>query len=155
MKKQGAYVLYLDVDRPLTLHVGSLNTIFLTPGRYAYIGSARAGIDGRVRRHKRLAEKGTGKLHWHIDYLLVHPQIQLVGETDLAGSRECDVSRHIASRKGTTIPVPGFGSSDCHDKCRSHLYRLKDKKGNAHISYPNSRIRADAQRQNCDPQGDE
>jgi Uri superfamily endonuclease len=128
MKKQGAYVLYLDVKQPLTLCVGSLKSIFLPSGRYAYIGSARTGIAGRIRRHKRLAEKRGGKLHWHIDYLLVHPQILLVGETILAGGSECAISHQIAARKGTTAPVPGFGSTDCHHKCRAHLYRLKTEK---------------------------
>jgi len=124
MKKQGAYVLYLDVKQPLTLCVGSLKSIFLPMGRYAYIGSARSGIAGRIRRHKRLAEKKTGKRHWHIDYLLVHPQIQLVGETAVVGGSECDISLQIASRKGVTTPVPKFGSTDCRHKCIAHLYRL-------------------------------
>jgi Uri superfamily endonuclease len=128
MKKQGAYVLYLDVKQPLTLCVGSLKSIFLPSGRYVYIGSARAGIAGRIRRHKRLAEEKAGKLHWHIDYLLVHPQIQLVGETVLVGGSECAISHRIASRKGTTTPVPRFGSTDCHHKCKAHFYRLDTEK---------------------------
>lgn len=128
MKKQGAYILYLNVKQPLTLCVGSLKTIFLPPGRYAYIGSARAGIESRIRRHKSLAEKKAGKCHWHIDYLLVHPQIQLVGETAIAEGSECEISHQIASRKGTTIPVPKFGSTDCQQKCKAHLYHLKTMK---------------------------
>ena len=124
MNKQGAYVLYLDVKRPLKLTVGSLKSIFLPPGRYAYIGSARAGIAARILRHKRLAEEKTGKIHWHIDYLLAHPQIQWAGETALAGENECDVSQRFASRKGVTAPVPKFGSTDCRRRCEAHLYRL-------------------------------
>lgn len=127
MKKQGAYVLYIDVKKPLTLCVGSLKTIHLPSGCYAYVGSARAGIEGRICRHKRLAEKKNGKCHWHIDYLLVHPQIQVIGETALAGASECEISHQIATRKGTTVPAPKFGSTDCHQKCRSHLYRLNTK----------------------------
>lgn len=125
MKKQGAYILYLDVKRPLTLYVGSLKTIFLPQGRYAYIGSARAGVEGRIRRHKRLAEKKAGPRHWHIDYLLAHPQVQLASEAAITGGSECDISHQIASRKGTAIPVPKFGSTDCRKKCRAHLYHLK------------------------------
>jgi len=128
MKKRGAYVLYLDVEEPLTLCVGSLKTIFLPSGRYAYVGSARAGIEGRIRRHKRLAEKKSSRRHWHIDYLLVHPNIQWVGGTALEGANECDLSHQIASRKGVTIPVPKFGSTDCRHKCDSHLYRLRTGK---------------------------
>ena len=128
MKKQGAYVLYLDVKQPLTLRVGSLENVFLPSGRYAYIGSARAGIAGRIRRHRRLAEEKAGKLHWHIDYLLVHPQIQLVGETILTGGSECAISHQVASRRGTTIPAPKFGSTDCRHRCKAHLYRLETGK---------------------------
>lgn len=127
MKKQGAYVLYFDVKQPLTLCIGSLKTILLPSGRYAYIGSARAGIEGRVRRHKRLAENKAGKCHWHVDYLLIHPQIQLVGETTFAGASECEISHQIASRKGTTVPIPKFGSTDCRHKCKAHLYRIRTK----------------------------
>ncbi len=138
MKKQGAYILYLDVKQPLTLYVGSLKTIFLPQGRYAYIGSARAGIESRIRRHKRLVEKKTGKCHWHIDYLLVHPQIQLAGETAVTGGSECEISHQIASWRGTTTPVPKFGSTDCRKKCRTHLYLLKTKKKCRNSIQPNS-----------------
>lgn len=128
MRKQGAYILYLDVNQPLTLRVGSLKTIFLPQGRYAYVGSAGAGIESRIRRHKRLAEKKKGQCHWHIDYLLVHPLIQLAGETAIAGGSECEISHQIASRKGTATPVPKFGATDCRKKCRAHLYHLKTMK---------------------------
>ena len=124
MTKQGSYVLYLDVKQPLTIRVGSLKNVFLPPGRYAYIGSARTGIAGRIRRHRRLAEKKSGKRHWHIDYLLVHPQVQLAGETRIPEAEECDISHQIASRRGTTTPVPNFGSTDCRHRCKAHLYRL-------------------------------
>jgi len=124
MNRQGAYALYLDVKRPLKLTVGSLKRISLPPGRYAYIGSARAGIAARILRHRRLAEEKTGKIHWHIDYLLAHPQIQWVGETAFVGENECDVSQRFASRKGVTVPVPRFGSTDCRRRCTAHLYRL-------------------------------
>jgi Uri superfamily endonuclease len=125
MKKQGAYILYLDVKQPLTLCVGSLKTIFLPRGRYAYIGSARSGIESRIRRHKRLAEKKAGPCHWHIDYLLVHPQIKLTCEIPIPGGSECDISHQISSRKGTSAPVPKFGATDCREKCKAHLYLLK------------------------------
>jgi len=124
MQKEGAYVLHLDVRQSLTLWVGALNCIFLPAGHYVYVGSARRGIDSRIARHKRLAGQKKGTHHWHIDYLLTHPQIQLTGETALSGRSECDVSRQIASRTGVSAPVPDFGSSDCRSGCKAHLYRL-------------------------------
>jgi Uri superfamily endonuclease len=71
-KKRGAYVLYFDIETTLTLHVGSLGSSVFPAGRYAYVGSARRGIAARVSRHKRLAVEKAGKIHWHIDYLLIN-----------------------------------------------------------------------------------
>ena len=122
--KMGAYVLYLDVQQPLTLRVGALKRIFLPAGYYAYVGSACRGIAGRIARHRRLAEQKKGKRHWHIDYLLTNPGIRLAGDTALAGRDECDVSRQIAASRGVSAPVPDFGSSDCRSGCKAHLYRM-------------------------------
>jgi Uri superfamily endonuclease len=125
MQETGAYLLYFHVMRSLTLSAGTLEDIYLPAGHYAYVGSARRGIAGRIARHRRLAEKKNGKLHWHVDYLLVHPQIRLTGEKAFAGYNECDISRKIASRKGVMVPVSRFGSSDCRSGCKAHLYLLK------------------------------
>jgi Uri superfamily endonuclease len=125
LQQQGAYVLYLDVQRPLTLWAGAvLKAIFLPAGHYVYVGSARRGIAGRIARHRRLAEQKAGNLHWHIDYLLAHPRIQLTGDAALGGCLECDVSRQIAARRGVSAPIPNFGSTDCRSGCKAHLYRL-------------------------------
>jgi Uri superfamily endonuclease len=123
-RKWGAYVLYLDIELPLTLHVGSLGSRVFPAGRYAYVGSARRGIAARVLRHKRLAAEKEGKLHWHIDYLLIHRHTKLSGEVALEKEIECRVSKRIAAMSGVTVPVPGFGASDCRTGCRAHLYRL-------------------------------
>ena len=126
-QKRGAYILYLHVNSSLTLSVGVFGDIYLPAGHYVYVGSARRGIAGRIARHKRLAETKAGKLHWHVDYLLGHPQIRLAGEAALPESGECEVSRRIASRKGVSVPIPRFGSSDCRSGCRAHLYRFSQK----------------------------
>ncbi len=126
MNKRGAYILHFDVKTPLTLAVASLGSISLPAGHYAYVGSARRGIASRIARHRRLAEQKTGKLHWHIDYLLVNPHVQWAGETLLEDGIECEISGRIASIKEVKAPVPGFGSSDCTAGCEAHLYRLPD-----------------------------
>jgi Uri superfamily endonuclease len=126
MKKQGAYILYLHLRKPLKLTVGSLGQASFPAGLYAYVGSARRGVAARIGRHRRLAEKKSGKLHWHIDYLLVHLQTMWAGETVLDDGVECKVSKEIASKKGVLAPVPGFGSSDCRSGCRAHLYLLPE-----------------------------
>ena len=98
--------------------------IFLPAGRFAYVGSARRGVAARVSRHKRLATQKEGKLHWHIDYLLVNPQTKWAGEEFFEDRLECDLSKQIASQKGISVPAPGFGSSDCRAGCLAHLYLL-------------------------------
>ena len=125
-RSPGTYIVLMTLEQTAEISVRQDRVWTLEPGLYAYVGSARAGIEERVRRHRRLGENKTGKCHWHVDYLLVHPQIRLVGETTLAGARECAISHQIASRKGTTAPVQGFGSTDCSHKCKAHLYRLGD-----------------------------
>ena len=122
--KRGSYVLYIDIELPVTLQVGSLGSSVFSAGRYAYVGSARRGIAARVLRHKRLALQKEGKLHWHIDYLLVNRHTKLAGEAVLEDEIECTVSKRMASMNGVTVPVPGFGSSDCRAKCAAHLYLL-------------------------------
>jgi Uri superfamily endonuclease len=122
MVEKGAYFLYLFLKKPITLDAGTLENLTLPRGNYIYVGSARGGIAGRIERHKRLAETKKGKLHWHIDYLLVHPQIQLSGWKALAGKDECIVSKQLASIEGITTPALGFGSTDCKAGCKTHLY---------------------------------
>jgi Uri superfamily endonuclease len=120
----GAYVLHLDVKGTVTLRAGAIGTITLTPGRYVYVGSARKSIESRVARHQRLAKAKAGKLHWHIDYLLTHPGIELIGRDSYAGYGECDIAQRIASLQGSSVPVPHFGASDCRSGCRAHLFRV-------------------------------
>jgi len=116
--------LYIDLKRSQILNVGSLRIVRLPAGRYVYIGSARRGIAARVSRHKRLAIEKSGKLHWHIDYLLVNPHTKWAGVVVLEDGIECKMSKQIAAMSGVTAPVPGFGSTDCRSKCRAHLYLL-------------------------------
>ncbi len=124
MQKQGAYIVYLYSNRALTLEVGALKNVFLPSGLYAYVGSARGSLMGRIARHARLAESKTGKIHWHIDYLLTHPEIQLTRIALFPGSRECALSQKMAAKPGVTVPVPNFGSTDCRAGCPAHLYHL-------------------------------
>ena len=133
-KKRGAYVLYFDIELPLTLQVGSLGSSVFPAGRYAYVGSARRGIAARVLHHKRLAVEKAGKIHWHIDYLLINRQTEWAGEEALANGIECRISKRIAAMSGA---VPGFGSSDCRAGCRAHLYLVPSaKSGDLHPSSP-------------------
>jgi len=124
MSSRGSYLLNINVGQPLTYRVGLLHKATFPPGRYIYVGSARRGISSRIARHHRLAEQKAGKLHWHIDYLLVNPYVQWAGSVALEDGIECEISRIISSIKGVTAPVSRFGSSDCRKGCKAHLYLL-------------------------------
>lgn len=108
---------FLPEDQEIT--IGKLGTFCFLPGHYVYVGSAKRSICARVERHLKKEKK----LRWHFDYFRPFVQVEKVmtfpGETG-----ECGLFHHLLSEKKGTIPVKGFGSSDC--KCEAHLfyYRL-------------------------------
>jgi len=114
----GAYALLLPVRRRLTLDLPALGNPSLPAGLYVYAGSARGpgGIRARVARHLR----GDKALHWHIDRITAH-----VRPSDVAafpGGDECGIVSQLLA--DATVPIPGFGSSDCRG-CAAHLLRLR------------------------------
>jgi Uri superfamily endonuclease len=116
---KGIYVLIIQLEKEAELSVGSLGMVTFKPGLYAYVGSAQANLEQRIRRHLRKEKR----LFWHIDYLLDSDAAKVVKvlhkEADKNG--ECAVADKL-SEKGE--PVDGFGCSDC--RCRSHLFRIGD-----------------------------
>ncbi|MCK4235607.1 MAG: GIY-YIG nuclease family protein [Candidatus Krumholzibacteria bacterium] len=122
--KGGAYVLVLNIKRSLRLSIGALGEFLLKRGTYLYIGNARKGIGGRVRRHIRLSHRKGGPEHWHIDTVLNNPFVELEDALAFPGTDECTISKALARRAGVEAPVPGFGASDCRMGCSAHLYRL-------------------------------
>ena len=124
----GAYALTFSVDVPLALPIATLGTPALDPGLYVYAGSAfgPGGIRARVGRHLR-ADK---KPHWHIDHL--SSRAACIDVKTYPGGRECRLVADLLA-SGATIPLPGFGSSDCRD-CEAHLVRLADGYQNGNIA---------------------
>jgi Uri superfamily endonuclease len=122
----GAYVLHILLTGPVRVGIETLGAHELGAGRYLYVGSAKRGIAQRCARHLRLAREKSGKVHWHVDYLLVDSHCVLAGIDTFPSAEECLVSRRIALRKRVSVPIPGFGSSDCRSGCRAHLYRVGD-----------------------------
>ncbi len=112
----GAYLLLLALSRPLALPRPALKSARLGVGHYLYAGSALGpgGIRARVLRHAR---KGKRR-HWHIDHLTEAGT--LLAALALPGMGECEVVRSLLALPGVTVPVPGFGSSDCRT-CPAHL----------------------------------
>ncbi|MBI2875898.1 MAG: GIY-YIG nuclease family protein [Candidatus Tectomicrobia bacterium] len=108
------------------IQVGKLGRFAFPPGYYSYTGSAMGGLEARLARHRRRNKR----CFWHIDYLLQWAQIVEIYPYPLAekpGGRptpssprsECRLNRIVLNHPRAQIPVPGFGSSDCH--CPTHL----------------------------------
>lgn len=116
--------MYFEVKFPLEVCAGSLGMIALPEGRYAYVGSARRGVEARIARHRRLADTKIGKLRWHIDYVLSHAAAQWLNATAIRNGVECAISKRMASTRNIAVPIQRFGSSDCRSGCLAHLYRL-------------------------------
>ena len=106
------YQLEIEVGRSLRIAIGRLGEFDFPAGRYVYTGSARRGLDARVRRHL----SGARRLHWHIDYLLAVPGVRIT-DASKTDEPECTANQRISG----AIVVQGFGSSDCTSGCGSHL----------------------------------
>ncbi|MFB6270291.1 MAG: DUF123 domain-containing protein, partial [Halobacterium sp.] len=77
----------------------------------------------RVQRHCDLAAGDRDARHWHVDYLLGHPDsavdgVYVMDEEDT----ECETA-HALSDAAT--PVSGLGASDCD--CETHLAYAADR----------------------------
>ena len=112
----GAYLLVVALSQALALPQPALKSARLQPGNYLYAGSARGpgGIRARILRHGRKGKR----LHWHIDHLTAAGTLSAA--LALPGMGECDVLGTLLALPGVTVPVPGFGSSDCR-ACPAHL----------------------------------
>ena len=115
----GAYILYFNIPAPLRLDIAALDYPLLAPGIHAYCGSARGpgGLRARIARHLR-ADK---TLHWHIDRLTAAGCVTAVAYT--CDGSECALLGRLLASTGASIPIPGFGSTDCR-RCPSHLARI-------------------------------
>ncbi|WP_198002061.1 GIY-YIG nuclease family protein [Caldivirga maquilingensis] len=122
--ERGTYVLILKVSAPVSVKVASLGWVTLSEGYYAYVGSAKVGVKTRVGRHLRLVRLKTGKLRWHLDYILVNNSVEpysiiYVNESFI----EHEVAQALLECRDTEVAARGFGSSDCN--CVSHFFKLK------------------------------
>lgn len=116
----GTYALLLRADEASEIEVGALGKMEVRPGAYVYVGSAfgPGGLQARVARHAR----GDGALHWHVDYLRAVTTLEAVWYTHDPERRECTWAEVLRARPGATVPLDGFGASDCD--CPAHLVRF-------------------------------
>lgn len=121
----GTYVVWLRLVRETEISVGRLGNIHFPKGHFAYVGSAfgPGGLPARVGRH--LA--GTGRPRWHIDDLRRRAAPVLAWVAARPERREHDWAAVLAALPGATLPVPGFGSSDC--RCPAHLVHFRRRPG--------------------------
>jgi Uri superfamily endonuclease len=121
MVLRGTYCLCISLRRELELEIGALGMIGFDQGLYVYVGSALNGLEARVRRHIRTSRGDYRAIHWHIDYLIRDPEVEICGVYVLPSDlrEECCIAGEI-EKLGTS--VKGFGCSDC--RCGSHLFRV-------------------------------
>jgi Uri superfamily endonuclease len=117
----GAYQIFFRLNKEATVRIGNLGEFTFQSGDYVYTGSAMKNLRQRVARHL----KHDKKLHWHIDYLLAEPEVEIQSVRFIYSNKkeECEINRGMLSLPGTSIPVNGFGSSDCRN-CPSHLVKM-------------------------------
>ena len=121
--QKGIYQLLIRLPESAHIRIGKRGRFRFPKGYYLYTGSAKNGLEGRVKRHLRKEKKR----FWHIDYLLEHASVKAV--LPFAGQREdeCSLSLETLAMPGAQVIVPKFGASDCN--CPSHLAffaRLKE-----------------------------
>ncbi len=121
--KPGTYALILEAAEAFELAVGKLGFLKGPAGYYLYCGSAfgPGGVLARTSHHRRFSWKP----HWHIDYLKSIAVIREIWFSHDPVKREHDWVGVLLKDNNTTIPFPGFGSSDC--VCQSHLLFSEDK----------------------------
>ena len=114
----GTYALILRATSRQIVQVGRLGRLAMQPGFYVYVGSAlgSGGLKARVGHHLRPVKR----LHWHIDYLRRETEWAAVWYAYGSVRQECAWAAAFSSLRGSTIPLRGFGSSDC--RCPAHVF---------------------------------
>jgi Uri superfamily endonuclease len=118
---KGVYCLCIENHDDQSIHVGALEEIEFKRGYFIYVGSALNSLYPRLKRHLKMSRGEHNKIHWHIDYLLNKPlvEIKLIYILETDERLECNISEKI-NEHGK--PVSRFGCSDC--RCQSHLYKV-------------------------------
>jgi len=122
MKSEGGtYALILFCPRDQLVQIGKLGPLELRRGFYVYVGSALGpgGVRARIAHHQEVSQRP----HWHIDYLRPRVRLERVWHSHDRVRREHGWARIISALRGATVPIAGFGSSDC--RCATHLFFFK------------------------------
>ncbi len=111
-----SYRLFLRLHQPVSVSIAK-TAARLPAGWYVYVGSAKRKWAFRLQRHCQQQKS----VHWHIDQLTTHPAVEIRAYV-LSRLPECELVR----RTRGAILIPGFGASDCRQRCGAHLRYLPD-----------------------------
>jgi len=120
---KGIYALCIVVDIDFYSKIGALGNIFFQKGLYVYVGSALNSLEPRLLRHIGKSKGNVGRLHWHIDYLLINSSVRIVDIffKETLDREECSLAEFVSLHG---VGVSNFGSSDCN--CDGHLFKVDD-----------------------------
>jgi len=127
---KGVYTLIIFLNKELSIKVHKLGSFTFPKGYYAYTGSAVGNGAVNLRRRVKRHLKNRKVKHWHIDFLLSNTNATIVAivAAESGVNRECQANNAIRNLEGATVPVIGFGSSDCKQNCKSHLVHFSEEK---------------------------
>ena len=111
---RGVYMLLIEIDKSISINIGSLGQVEFQKGYYVYIGSAMNSLSKRIARHRRKKKVK----RWHIDYLSAEAASINPVPINTGERMECELAKNV--QEITDSSVHRFGSSDCN--CPSHLF---------------------------------
>ena len=123
---RGAYVLIIFVPEERCIKVGKLAVHKFKRGYYTYTGSALGkgalSLWGRISRHLKKEKRK----RWHIDFLLADEDVKVLSALMIPSDEkiECKVNKCLQEKINAKVVIPKFGSSDCKERCKSHLLYL-------------------------------
>jgi len=121
--RPGTYALVMSSSRRRIVQAGRIGKLPVRPGVFIYVGSAfgPGGLVARISRHRQRKKR----LRWHVDYLRAVTRLEGVWYSFGRSRRECQWAEVLREMPLATVPLTGFGSSDC--TCPSHLYFYEEK----------------------------
>jgi Uri superfamily endonuclease len=111
----------VEVKENQRISIGQRPATNFRKGIYLYVGRAKNGLQGRIKRHLSQNKK----IFWHIDYLLQKAEIQEVW-IKRNFFDECQTALEVKGiLRDTSSPLRKFGASDCN--CTSHLFHFPER----------------------------
>ena len=119
----GTYALIFSACQKGQAKIGRLGSLRFKPGFYLYVGSAfgPGGLKARIDHHLKEARRP----HWHMDYLGPFLKLVEIWYTYDPVYREHQWAQIVSNTRGASVPLAGFGSSDC--RCKAHLFLRSTK----------------------------